>query len=86
MSPLNAMQSILASQPSSVFLGAEFTDVGDGTAEITLELKPELRQQHGFAHGGVVSYLAVLPTGATVVCTFGVALALAMMFRRWAVA
>ena len=58
MSPLNTMQSILASQPFSVFLGAEFTDVGDGTAEITLELKPELRQQHGFAHGGVVSYLA----------------------------
>ena len=36
--------------------------------------------------GCVVSYLADLPTGATVVCTFGVALALAMMFRRWAVA
>ncbi len=58
MPTLNAMQSILASQPFSVFLGAEFTDVDDGMAEITLKLKPEHCQQHGFAHGGVVSYLS----------------------------
>ncbi|SOD62140.1 uncharacterized domain 1-containing protein [Streptomyces zhaozhouensis] len=49
---------VFDAQPFSGFLGAELTDVGPGTAEIRVRNRPELQQQHGFLHGGVVSYLA----------------------------
>jgi len=51
-------RSIFDTQPFSRFLGAELTAVGEGTAEITVVGRPELNQQHGFFHGGVLSYLA----------------------------
>lgn len=51
-------QKILAAQPFSVLLGAELTRFEPGHAEIALSLRHDLKQQHGFAHGGVVSYLA----------------------------
>jgi len=47
-----------ASQPFSQFLGAELTAAAPGSAEIALTLQKHHRQQHGFAHGGVISYLA----------------------------
>ena len=49
---------IFRSQPFSQFLHAELVAVGDGTAEIRVDNRPELQQQHGFIHGGVVGYLA----------------------------
>jgi len=49
---------ILSSQPFSVLLAAELTLFEEGSAEITLAIKKELKQQHGFVHGGVISYLA----------------------------
>jgi len=51
-------KEILNSQPFSTLLGAELTSFDVGSAEISLLIKDELKQQHGFAHGGVVSYLA----------------------------
>ncbi len=51
-------KEILDSQPFSVLLGAELTSFEVGSAEISLPIREELKQQHGFAHGGVVSYLA----------------------------
>lgn len=51
-------EKVFASQPFSQFLGAELTDTGPGTAELTLRIVEELTQQHGFVHGGVISYLA----------------------------
>ena len=48
----------LASQPFSVFVGAELTGYSPGRAELTVPITPELKQQHGFVHGGVVSYAA----------------------------
>ncbi|MET7638436.1 PaaI family thioesterase [Streptomyces sp. NPDC005438] len=51
-------RSIFDAQPFSRFLGAELTEVGPGTAEIRVHNRPELQQQHGFLHGGVLSYLA----------------------------
>jgi uncharacterized protein (TIGR00369 family) len=48
----------LAAQPFSVLVGAELVAVADGRLEMRVPLRPELNQQHGFAHGGVVSYLA----------------------------
>jgi uncharacterized protein (TIGR00369 family) len=49
---------ILAAQPFSRLLGVEIGAVAPGRVELRLPMKPELLQQHGFAHGGVVSYLA----------------------------
>ena len=49
---------ILAAQPFSVLLGAELLHLGDGRAELRVPIRTDLRQQHGFVHGGVVSYAA----------------------------
>lgn len=47
---------ILKEQPFSNLLGAELTALENGRAEITLLVRKDLKQQHGFVHGGVVSY------------------------------
>jgi uncharacterized protein (TIGR00369 family) len=51
-------RDILAKQPFSVLLGAELAALAPGQVELQLALRPEHLQQNGFAHGGVVSYLA----------------------------
>ena len=51
-------REILAKQPFSVLLGAELAALSPGKVDLQLALKPEHLQQNGFAHGGVVSYLA----------------------------
>ncbi|WP_342630938.1 PaaI family thioesterase [Marinobacter alkaliphilus] len=51
-------KQILAQQPFSVLLGTELKTFESGKAELSLIVKEELKQQHGFVHGGVVSYLA----------------------------
>jgi uncharacterized protein (TIGR00369 family) len=56
--PFDLAQQVLANQPFSVHLGAELTRFDGEGVEITLALKPEFKQQNGFAHGGIVSYLA----------------------------
>jgi uncharacterized protein (TIGR00369 family) len=48
----------LASQPFSVLVGAELTHYSPGKAELTIPITPQLKQQHGFGHGGVISYAA----------------------------
>lgn len=57
----NALQfgrEILASQPFSQLMGSKLEKFESGEAEISMILRDEHRQQHGFAHGGVISYLA----------------------------
>lgn len=51
-------QQVLASQPFSVLLGTQLTVFIDEAVELHLPLREELKQQNGFAHGGVLSYLA----------------------------
>jgi len=51
-------KEVLASQPFSVLLGAEIVDFSEGRAELRIPIRDQLRQQHGFAHGGVISYAA----------------------------
>lgn len=48
----------LGQQPFSRLLGAEVAALSSGKADLQLVLKPEHLQNNGFAHGGVVSYLA----------------------------
>lgn len=51
-------RKVLSEQPFSVLLGAELTAFEPGSAELSLTLRKDHLQQNGFAHGGVVSYLA----------------------------
>ena len=48
----------LASQPVSVWLAAELLMFGGGFAEISVPIRPDLTQQCGSVHGGIVSYVA----------------------------
>ena len=48
----------LASQPFSVLVGAELTAYSPGQVEMVIPITPQLKQQHGFVHGGVISYAA----------------------------
>jgi uncharacterized protein (TIGR00369 family) len=57
-SPLQRAQAVLAAQPFSKLLGAQIVAFDADGAELQLAMRPELLQQHGFGHGGVVSYLA----------------------------
>ncbi len=51
-------REVLAQQAFSRLLGAELTRLMPGEVELQLPLRDDLKQQNGFAHGGVVSYLA----------------------------
>jgi uncharacterized protein (TIGR00369 family) len=51
-------QQILQTQAFSKLLGAQLTALDRGRCELSLPISAQLLQQHGFAHGGVVSYLA----------------------------
>lgn len=51
-------RAVLASQPFSALLGTEMTAYGENSVELRLAMTDAIRQQHGFAHGGVLAYLA----------------------------
>lgn len=51
-------RQVLSSQPFSVDVGTELLSFSEGRVELRLSVQPRLLQQHGFVHGGVVSYLA----------------------------
>ncbi len=40
------------------FIGAELADLRPGACEIRLAFRPELGQQHGYFHGGVIGALS----------------------------
>lgn len=51
-------REVLGQQAFSVLLGAELDALRPGHCTLALALRDELKQQHGFAHGGVLGYLA----------------------------
>lgn len=51
-------RKILENQPFSVLLGTELELFEPGTAILTLVVREEFKQNYGFVHGGVLSYLA----------------------------
>lgn len=53
---LDIGRRVLAAQPFSVLIGAELRELADGHAELRVPLRPDLLQQDGFVHGGVISY------------------------------
>lgn len=51
-------EQVLAGQPFSRLVGTRLTAAGADYAELTIDVVDDLTQQHGFVHGGVISYLA----------------------------
>jgi uncharacterized protein (TIGR00369 family) len=49
---------LLAQQPLSVHFGTSLDVFVAGRAELSLTIRPDMLQQHGFVHGGVLAYLA----------------------------
>ncbi|CAB3656917.1 hypothetical protein R75461_00655 [Paraburkholderia nemoris] len=55
---LDRARGALHAQPFSMLLGTELMHTGTNELTLCLPIRDELRQQHGFVHGGVISYLA----------------------------
>ena len=55
---LEFARQVLASQPFSELLHAEIVAFGPDLVELRIPVTNQLKQQHGFVHGGVVSYAA----------------------------
>jgi uncharacterized protein (TIGR00369 family) len=51
-------RAVLKAQPFSVYMRAELAALEQGSAELTNDLATDFLQQNGFAHGGVIGYLA----------------------------
>lgn len=51
-------REVLGKQPFSVLIGAELQALSPGRCELHVPVSDSIRQQHGFVHGGVVSYAA----------------------------
>jgi uncharacterized protein (TIGR00369 family) len=51
-------RDVLTKQPFSQLIGAQLEALEAGRCTLALGITEQLKQQNGFAHGGVVSYLA----------------------------
>lgn len=51
-------RAALAKQAFSTLLGTTLESFEPGRVEMALAFRPDLHQQHGFVHSGVISYLA----------------------------
>jgi uncharacterized protein (TIGR00369 family) len=49
------IRASFAHQGAMALIGAELTRIQHGSVEIELSYRPELTQQHGFLHAGVIS-------------------------------
>lgn len=55
---LDQARAALAAQPFSRLLGARLNRFAPDGVELEVPVRPEHRQQHGFAHGGLLGYAA----------------------------
>jgi uncharacterized protein (TIGR00369 family) len=51
-------REVLAAQPFSRLIGAELAAFSRGHCELHVPIGESVKQQHGFVHGGVLSYAA----------------------------
>lgn len=52
------VEGSFARQPFMAHIGARITALAPGFCEVAVERRPELTQQHGFVHGGVLASIA----------------------------
>ena len=55
--------TLFNSMPFVKFLGIELIDFGPGWLDCGVEIRPELTQQHGYGHAGLVATLADMSAG-----------------------
>ncbi|MBC7102242.1 MAG: PaaI family thioesterase [Parvibaculum sp.] len=77
--PFERVSRVLTEQPFSMLVGAKVGKVERGRAALTVENRPDLTQNNGYIHGGVIGYLAdnasgcaastMLPEGAVSLVT-----------------
>lgn len=65
------IEGIFTRAPFMDLLGVRLVDVGDGWVETELAITDRLKQQHGYAHAGVVSTLADHTAGAAATTAVG---------------
>jgi uncharacterized protein (TIGR00369 family) len=56
--PVGRVRASFARQGLMAHLGAELGEIGEGTCAITCRPRPELGQQHGYVHAGVIAAIA----------------------------
>lgn len=54
---MQRIEGSYAKQQAMQAIGASLTEIGDGTATIELPFRPDLTQQHGFIHAGIVTMI-----------------------------
>jgi uncharacterized protein (TIGR00369 family) len=54
--PFDLALAVFNGQAFTTLIGASLRSFGDGVAVIDVPHRPELLQQHGFLHGGVIAY------------------------------
>ncbi|MEU9805838.1 PaaI family thioesterase [Mycobacterium sp. NPDC050853] len=69
MITLDQARQVLDAQPFSRLLGASISRLDESGIQLSLDIRDELRQQSGFIHGGVLSYLA--DNAITYACALG---------------
>ncbi len=57
------VRASFARQRVMAWIGAELTHMAPGACEITLARKPEITQQHGYVHGGIIGTIGDTAAG-----------------------
>ncbi|MCW5231625.1 PaaI family thioesterase [Verminephrobacter eiseniae] len=52
------LEAVIQKTPFALLLGAKLEEYGDGVANLSVALRPDLTMHMGFAHGAVVGFLA----------------------------
>ncbi|MCB1384157.1 MAG: PaaI family thioesterase [Notoacmeibacter sp.] len=52
------LRAVAHTQGFANWLGFDIVAVGNGRAELSLDVRPDLLQHHGFVHGGIIATLA----------------------------
>jgi uncharacterized protein (TIGR00369 family) len=55
---LERARRVLSMQAFSVWMQTELIEFSEGRVELRIPVRDDLKQQHGFVHGGVLSYAA----------------------------
>jgi len=64
---LRRIQKAIATVPFAHLLGIEVEEVASGTATLSLEIRNELKQNHGVVHGGAVASLIDTATAFAII-------------------
>jgi uncharacterized protein (TIGR00369 family) len=55
---LRRVADAVLGQPFTQLLGTQLAEISEGSLALVIDNRPELSQQNGFIHGGVIGYLA----------------------------